>query len=134
MAFVIRDAKIISDEGLFSIVKARFYILPVSLQFYKKAKLVNIGVQVVQEEEPLPQHYFSGSVVENVYPVNRVINIHRRDTGELVGSTTSSGIGGYFYVETTYSGPHYAVCIDDSAGLDYNDLIYGNIFPATISG
>lgn len=134
MAFVIRDAKIILDEGLFSIVKARFYILSASLQFYRKAKLINIGVQVTPDEEQLPQHYFSGSVVEKVCPVTRAINIHRRDTGELVGSTTSSGINGYFYVETTYSGSHYAVCIDDSAGLDYNDLIYGNIFPATISG
>ena len=78
--------------------------------------------------------YISGYVTENTAPVNRQIYLHNRDTGALIGSTTSSGVDGYFYMETTFSGAHYVVCIDDLAGLDYNDLIYGNIFPATISG
>lgn len=134
MAFVIRDAKIISLEELYSVIKSRLYRFSEANQIYKKAKLVNMGVQIIPEEEYVPQHYFSGNVVEGVVPINRKVNLHRRDTGELVGSTTSRGVGGYFYGETTFSGPHYVVCIDDTAGLDYNDLIYGNIFPATISG
>ena len=78
--------------------------------------------------------YISGYVTENTTPVNRQIYLHNRDTGELVEETTSSGVGGYFYMETTYSGAHYVVCIDDAAGLDYNDLIYGRIYPTTVSG
>ena len=79
-------------------------------------------------------YYVSGYVKEGVAPITRQIYVHNRDTGALVGSTTSSGAGGYFYCETTYSGSHYVVCLDDIVGLDYNDLIYGNILPATASG
>lgn len=79
-------------------------------------------------------YYVSGYVKEGVTPITRQIYAHNRDTGALVGSTTSSGAGGYFYCETTYSGFHYVVCLDDIVGLDYNDLIYGNILPATTSG
>ena len=79
-------------------------------------------------------YYISGYVKEGVVSVNRQIYVHNRDTGSLMTSTTSSGVGGYFYCETTYSGAHYVVCIDDIEGLAYNDLIYGNIYPVTISG
>ena len=79
-------------------------------------------------------NYISGHVKEGTTPVNRQVYLHNRDTGELVGSTTSSGAGGYFYTTTTYSGAHYVVCLDDAIGVSYNDLIYGNIYPATTSG
>ena len=79
-------------------------------------------------------YHISGYVTENTTPVNRQIYLHNRDTGELVSETTSSGVGGYFYATTTYSGAHYVVCIDDLAGLDYNDLIYGRVYPTTTSG
>ena len=92
-------------------------------------ELISFGV-----EEAEIICYISGYVKEGVAPVNRQIYLHNRNTGKLVGSTTSSGIGGYFYVETTYSGAHYVVCLDDAEGLDYNDLIYGRIYPVTISG
>ena len=85
-------------------------------------------------EETVSTDYISGYVKEGTIPVNRQIYLHNRTTGELVGSTTSSGMGGYFYCETTYSGAHYVVCLDDMVGVDYNDLIYGNIYPATTSG
>ena len=136
MAFAIKDAKIIPMEGLFNISQARFYRFSAVTQIYKRAKLVNIGIQSIpeEEEEQSPEHYVSGYVVETTIPVNRKINLYRCDTGELVGSTTSSGIGGYFYCETTHSGSHYVVCLDNEIGADYNDLIYGKIFPATISG
>ena len=79
-------------------------------------------------------YYISGYVKEGVIPITRQIYAHNRDTGALITSTTSSGVGGYFYMETTYSGAHYVVCLDDAIGVDYNDLIYGNIYPVTISG
>lgn len=134
MAFAIKDAKIIPMEGLFNISQARFYRFSAATQIYKRAKLVNMGIQSIPEEEQFPEHYISGHVVETTIPVNRKINLYRCDTGELVGSTTSSGIDGYFYCKTTYSGSHYVVCLDDEIGADYNDLIYGKIFPAAIPG
>jgi hypothetical protein len=48
--------------------------------------------------------------------------------------TTSSGLGGYFYGETSYSGTHYVVCLDDEAGESYNLLAYDLVLPTTISG
>ena len=77
---------------------------------------------------------YSGYVTEGITPINRQIYLHDRNSGELVGSTTSSGVGGYFYLETTHNGIGYIVCLDDDAGSDYNDLIYGKVYPATISG
>jgi len=77
--------------------------------------------------------YFSGYVYELGNPVQRTVYLHNRSTGELLDTTTSSG-NGYYYLETTYSGAHYIVCLDDAAGEDYNDLIIGNVYPTTISG
>lgn len=78
-------------------------------------------------------YYFSGYVYEEGSLVTRSMFLHRRDTGALMGSTTSSG-NGYYYLETTHSGSHYIVCLDDPSGEDYNDLIIGDVTPTTISG
>jgi hypothetical protein len=51
-----------------------------------------------------------------------------------VDTTTSVSGTGYFWVETTHSGSHYVVCLDDDAGVNYNHLIYGKIYPTVISG
>lgn len=77
--------------------------------------------------------YFEGYVYEQGSPVQRTLFLHSRYDGSFVDTTTSSG-NGYYYLETTYSGSHYIVCLDDSAGEDYNDLIIGDIYPTTISG
>ena len=77
-------------------------------------------------------YYFNGSVNELGISVSRVIRAYRVDTGILVGETTSSGANGDFTLETTYSGAHYIVCLDDySDEKIYNDLIYGNMYPIT---
>jgi hypothetical protein len=60
--------------------------------------------------------------------------MYRADTGEIVDETTSASGTGYFKLETTYSGAHYVVCLDDEGLPDYNDLIYGRIYPAVIEG
>jgi hypothetical protein len=77
--------------------------------------------------------YFSGYVFEQGSPIQRTLYLHDRSDGALVDTTTSSG-NGYYYLETTYSGAHYIVCLDDPAGEDYNDLILGDVIPTTVSG
>lgn len=77
-------------------------------------------------------YYFSGYVYEQGIPVSRSIYLYYKENGNFIASTTSSG-NGYYYLETTYSGAHYLVCVDDLAGVDYNDLIVGNVFPTVIS-
>ena len=134
MAFTFRNAKNINVEDLFDIKKAYLYAYSDAMfPHYKKSKLI-VTFPSKKEQPAVPQHYFSGHVIEETLSVDRKVNIHRCDTGELVGTTTSSGAGGYFYGKTTYSGAHYVVCLDDEAGKDYNALIYGNIYPVTISG
>ena len=76
-------------------------------------------------------YYFSGYVFEQGSPAQRKLYLHYRDDGSLVDTTTSSG-NGYYYLETTYSGSHYIVCLDDEAGEDYNDMIIGNVFPEEV--
>lgn len=88
----------------------------------------------VIEFAPAPGYYVGGYVTEEGVPAVRAVRSYRRDTGEFLGETTSSGVGGYFYLETSYSGAQYVVCVDDDAGLDYNALIYDSILPTTISG
>jgi hypothetical protein len=79
------------------------------------------------------QYYFSGTVKAQGVPAEREVLAYRRDTGELIGTTTSVSGTGAFYLETTHSGDHYVVCLDDSAGDVYNALVYDYIIPVTIS-
>ena len=71
--------------------------------------------------------YFSGYVFEQDNPVSRKLYLHNRSTGELV-NTTISNDNGYYYMETAFSGSYYIVCLDDAAGIEYNDLIMGPLF------
>jgi len=78
--------------------------------------------------------YFAGTVEEGSVAISgSTIYMYRRDNGNYLGSTISSGNGG-FYIETTYSGSHLLVCLDKEDGIIYNDLIYGDMYPITISG
>lgn len=73
-------------------------------------------------------YYFEGHIYERGAPVSRQLYTYRRDTGALIGYTTSSG-DGYYYLTVFYNGPQYVVCLDDDAGESYNDLIIGSITP-----
>lgn len=75
---------------------------------------------------------FSGYVFEQNNPVSRKLYLHNRTDGELITTTTSSG-NGYYYLETSSSGSHYIVCLDDEAGVEYNDLIIGSAIPTEIT-
>ena len=72
--------------------------------------------------------YFDGFVKELNTPVQRTLYIYRRNTGEFLGITTSSGDGGY-YLETGYGGDHFIVCVDDEDGVQYEDLIISRAIP-----
>ena len=81
----------------------------------------------------IPESYFfSGYVFEKNNPVSRKLYLHCRLTGELAGTTTSSG-NGYYYIETAISGSYYIVCLDNDAGTEYNDLIIGRAFPTLVT-
>jgi hypothetical protein len=86
------------------------------------------------EFAPAPGYFFAGYVTELGSPVERTVRAYHRDTGELLGETTSSGVGGYYYLETTYSGAQYIITLDDPSGDTYNLLGYDLMIPTTISG
>lgn len=77
--------------------------------------------------------YFSGYVFEDGTASSRTVYLHKRFDGSLE-DTVVSNESGYYYLETTSSGSHYIVCLDDEAGKDYNDLIIGGVYPTTILG
>ena len=94
---------------------------------------VNERWQVI-EFAPAPGYYFAGYITELGTPVTRTVRAYHRDTGEMLGETTSSGVGGYYYLETTYSGSQYIITLDDPSGDAYNLLGYDLMIPTTISG
>ena len=53
----------------------------------------------------------------------RTVRIYERDTGAFVGQAVSSG-DGTFSIEVARSVQHDIVCLDDTAGTTYNDLIH----------
>ena len=76
--------------------------------------------------------FFSGYVYEQGSPAaGRIVRAYQRATGELLASTTSSG-NGYYYLETTYSGAHYLVALDDDVGNSYNLARLDNIMPIEV--
>lgn len=93
-------------------------------------------------------YYFSGYTTKLNLPVSRVVKAFTEDkyayspieaeqTYTCVGETLSSGgggWGGYFYLQTTFSGAHQVICEDDEDGVKYNDLIFSDVYPATVSG
>lgn len=88
----------------------------------------------VTEVPDFNKYYIEGYTKEQRSNVSREVRAYRSLTSELVDSVTSSSGTGYFFVETPYSDAHYIICLDDSASPDYNDLIYGRIYPTVISG
>ena len=88
----------------------------------------------VIEFAPAPGYYFGGYVTELGSPVVRTVRAYHRDTGEMLGETTSSGVGGYYYLETTYSGEQYIVALDADTDPTFNLLSYDLMIPTTISG
>lgn len=72
----------------------------------------------------------SGTVFDDTgNPVaGRIVRAYRRDTGELLVETlTSDGTTplplGKYIITTAYTGECNVICLDDSEGTTYNDLI-----------
>lgn len=57
-------------------------------------------------------------------PVARVVRAYRRDTGALVGNTTSSAVDGSYSMDfATLPGECSVIALDDASGDVFNDLI-----------
>lgn len=125
------------DNSVHSDTWFRWYLLPDGLtvtgtvsnddnsNLYYSARITQLP--------PPYTHYFEGYTKELGSPVSRTVRAYRIDTGEFVGETTSSGSNGHFRLETTWSGAHDVICLDDEAGVDYNDVIYGRMVPEPIN-
>jgi len=79
-----------------------------------------------------PSHCFSGIVSVNSTPVVRDLKLFRRDNGLFLGSTTSSGGTGEYYIESSFGGHHSIVCSDDAALPNYNDLLMSKCLPKEV--
>lgn len=53
----------------------------------------------------------------------RTLRFYRRDTGAFLGTVTSSSSDGTYTFPTAYTGEVQVICLDDSGGTTYNDLI-----------
>jgi hypothetical protein len=101
-----------------------------SPEWIKATYYSNWGTLITYGSEQLkPGFYYSGYITELSSPVSREVRIYNRITGELVSSTTSSGIDGYYYLTTVTSGEHYIVVLDDDTGETYNALINDKLLP-----
>ena len=89
----------------------------------------DIWGHVYMIEFDMRTHSTTGIVSEKGAFVERNLNLHSTATGELLSSTTSSGLDGTYELGTSYSGSTYVVCFDDEAGVDYNGLIETDIYP-----
>ena len=66
----------------------------------------------------------SGTILDiNGNGVARVVRVYRRDTGALLGSTTSSATTGVYSFSDAYTGEVNVVMMDDTPGTIENDQI-----------
>ena len=66
--------------------------------------------------------------VDSVLTSGIPVRLYKRDTGELIGSTTSAGVSGTFEIDTIYNENHYVVAIQPTDS-GTNALIYDWITP-----
>ena len=75
---------------------------------------------------------FSGYVKELGQPVQRVLYLYDRTSGELIDKTMSDSSTGYYLLKTTSSGIHNIVCLDAEALPDFDDLLNSKVTPMEI--
>jgi len=96
--------------------------------------VATMGSFGVYEWPEVNKYYVEGYVKELDVPVSRVVHLYRTSTGEIVDSTTSISGSGYFFLETPFYEKHHVVGFDNDSGIDYNALIYSDVYPTIISG
>jgi hypothetical protein len=82
------------------------------------------------DQEDFKTFYYEGYVNVQGVPAARKVHLHRRSTGELVDSTTSSGTTGYFKLQSIYSDYHYVIVLSDineGFSLLFDDKIHPEI-------
>ena len=66
----------------------------------------------------------SGTILDsNLTPAVRTLRVYRRDTGALLGETTSSPTTGAWAFSDPYTGEVQVVMLDDALGTLENDQI-----------
>lgn len=85
------------------------------------------GSGIIILKVPFVLYKVTGTVKENNSPVLRTLRLYREFDGVLMDETTSSGVGGSYILRTSYDDAHYVVCLDDSAGQNYNHLVQKNV-------
>jgi hypothetical protein len=78
---------------------------------------------------PPPDYYYHGYVKEKGGYVSRKLYLYRRDTGLLIDSCMSNAGTGYYLLETSVSGEHFILVLDDDAGDSYNALVQDRLYP-----
>ena len=73
----------------------------------------------------------SGTVKESTTIIERTVRLYDRSTGVLVDSTTSTS--GEFSFTGLTNIEYQVICLDDSDGTEYNDLIY-RVYPVESIG
>ena len=69
-----------------------------------------------------------GYVKESGSPVERMVYLYDRYSGELMDKVISNSLG-YYMLRTTTSGLHNLVCLDDPAAPVFNDLLISKVVP-----
>ena len=82
-----------------------------------------------QSYTPSPNYYYHGYVKEKGTYVGRKVYLYKRNTGTLVDNCMSNVNTGYYMLETSVSGEHFIVVLDDDAGDTYNALIEDRLYP-----
>lgn len=71
------------------------------------------------------QYTLSGNVKNDANAnASRRVAAYRRSNGEFVGYAVSDPSTGNWSIGTPYNEEHDIVCLDDTAGTTYNDLIH----------
>lgn len=74
-------------------------------------------------EFALASYTVSGLVKQDGVAAARTVRLYQRDTGALLGTTTSNAITGAYSFTTAFNSEVQVVCLDDFTGTIYNDQI-----------
>lgn len=85
--------------------------------------MANFAVPTEAFPDSAPAPSISGKIRDDTgAPCSRIVRAYRRDTGALVGSTTSDATTGAYTLTVTAATEVTVVVLDDAAGSTYNDM------------